>query len=309
MPAVCSFTTTMTGRDLMAVHTSPGTDGETAVGAAVQALVRTADIEVIPLRGVAEKLRAAPEGATVTVTCSAKLGLSRSLECAEQAVRAGFNVVPHLAARQLISEDDLRRFVGRLGELQITELYLIGGDAAPPAGPYDSSLQVLEALQHMDHGLQRIGVACYPEGHPKISDGALLEALRAKQPYAAYMVSQLCFSPDVLASWLRRIREEGVSLPVHLGLAAPMQVRKLLELSPRIGVGSSVRYLAKQHGFIGNVLRGSAYQPESLLLKMDGAITSRELGIERLHLFSFNQVDATVQWQQRVTSGPLAAAQ
>jgi methylenetetrahydrofolate reductase (NADPH) len=282
----------------MAVHTSPGTAGGPATETAVRTLVGDADIEVIPLRSADEKLKAIPEGATVTVTTSAKLGLDRTLEFAEQAVRAGYHVVPHLAARQLTGEDELRRFIGRLGELGISRLYLIGGDATPPAGPYDSSLQVLEALQHMDHGLSRIGVACYPEGHPKIGDAALAEALRAKQPYAAYMVSQLCFNPEVLVSWLRWVRADGITLPLRIGLAAPMQVTKLIKLGPQIGVGTSVRYLAKQHGFIGNVLKGGAYQPESLLLKMGSALTEPELGIEGLHVFSFNQVSETAAWQQ-----------
>jgi methylenetetrahydrofolate reductase (NADPH) len=292
----------------MAVHTSPGTAGDLATGAAVRSLIGDAGIEVIPLRSADEKLKAIPEGTTVTVTTSGKLGLDRTLEFAGQAARAGYDVVPHLAARQLAGEEELRGFLGRLGELGISQLYLIGGDATPPAGPYDSSLQVLEAMQHIDHGLSRIGVACYPEGHPKISDAALAEALRAKQPYAAYMVSQLCFNPEVLVSWLRRVRGEGITLPLHLGLAAPMQVTKLLRLGPQIGVGASVRYLAKQHGFIGNVLKGGAYQPESLLLQMGDAVTSPELGIEGLHLFSFNQVEETVQWQRNITAASNGAA-
>jgi methylenetetrahydrofolate reductase (NADPH) len=292
----------------MAVHTSPGTAGEPATGAAVRSLIGDAGIEVIPLRSADEKLKAIPEGTTVTVTTSGKLGLDRTLEFAGQAARAGYDMVPHLAARQLASEEELRGFLGRLGELGISQLYLIGGDATPPAGPYDSSLQVLEAMQHIDHGLSRIGVACYPEGHPKISDAALAAALRDKQPYAAYMVSQLCFSPEVLVSWLRRVRGEGITLPLHLGLAAPMQVTKLLRLGPQIGVGTSVRYLAKQHGFIGNVLKGGAYQPESLLLQMGDAVTSPEPGIEGLHLFSFNQVEETVRWQRNITAASNGAA-
>jgi len=286
----------------MAVHTSPGTAGDPSTGAAVRSLIGDADLEVIPLRSADDKLKAIPEGATVTVTTSAKLGLDRTLEFAEQAVRTGHNVVPHLAARQLTGEEELRRFIGRVGELGISRLYLIGGDATPPAGPYDSSLQVLEALQHIDHGLSRIGVACYPEGHPKISDAALAEVLRAKQPYAAYMVSQLCFNPEVLVSWLRRVRGNGITLPLRIGLAAPMQVTRLIKLGPQIGVGTSVRYLAKQHGFIGNVLKGGAYQPESLLLKMGSALTEPELGIEGLHVFSFNQVEETVQWQRAIAA-------
>ena len=283
----------------MTAHVTRGTVGESAVGAAVRTLVSGADIELIPLKSVDEKLRLVPKGTTVTVTCSAKLGLARTLDCAVRAAEAGYNVVPHLAARQLTDEAELRDFVTRMAGAGITELYLIGGDA-PQACPFDSALQVLQALQHMDHGLRRIGVACYPEGHPKISDAALAEALTAKQPYAAYMVSQLCFSADALVTWLQGVRAAGVTLPLHLGLAAPMQIRKLIELSPQLGVGSSVRYLAKQHGLIGSVLKGSSYRPESLLLEMGDAITSPELGVEQVHLFSFNQAEATVQWQRSV---------
>ena len=50
-----------------------------------------------------------------------------------------------------------------------------------------------DAIQELDHDLQRIGVGCYPEGHPNIADDALVDALQRKQPYADYMVSQLCF--------------------------------------------------------------------------------------------------------------------
>jgi len=277
-------------------------DKATEVAAAVKALARGASIEVIPLRNADEELAAIPAGSTVTVTCSSKLGLARTLEFSERAVKAGFDVVPHLAARQLESEQELRRFVARLQELGMSDLYLIGGDAPQPAGPYNSAAGVLAALQQFDHGLKRIGVACYPEGHPKITDEALMAALLAKQPYASYMVSQLCFSPDALASWLDRVRKLGIDLPVHVGLAAPMQIRKLVELSPRIGVGASVRYLTKQHGFLGTVLKGGAYRPESLLYGIGSELISDVAGIDRLHLFSFNQVDATVRWQQRVGS-------
>lgn len=283
----------------MTVGESPATAGPDVVPAAVRALAAGAKIEVIPLRDFDEKLRAVPPGATVAVTCSAKLGLSRTLECAELAARAGFTVVPHLAARQLTGEAELRGFVGRLGEAGITGLYLIAGDAAQ-AGQYSSSLDVLRVLPRIDHGLRSVGVACYPEGHPKISDAVLARALRDKQPFAAYMVSQMCFSSDVLVRWLRQVRTDGITLPLHLGVAAPMQLRKLLELSPKIGVGSSVRYLAKQHGLLGSVLKGAAYQPEDLLLRMGDALTEPGLAIERLHLFSFNQVAATVAWQEEV---------
>jgi methylenetetrahydrofolate reductase (NADPH) len=166
---------------------------------------------------------------------------------------------------------------------------------------------LLDALAGIDHGIERIGVACYPEGHPKIPDDALNVALHRKRPQVDYMVSQLCFDVDALLGWLRETRSQGIHLPLHLGIAAPMNRRKLIELSVKIGVGSSVRYLTKQHGFVTNLLRGGAYQPEDLLHEIGEDLSSEELGIQRLHLFSFNQIDAAVDWQRR-TGGPAETA-
>ncbi|MFF4749598.1 methylenetetrahydrofolate reductase [Streptomyces sp. NPDC002514] len=266
----------------------------------VAALAASANVEIIPLRGVDQKLPGIPVDTTVTVTCSPKFGLDRTLDCTESAVRAGHRVVPHLAARQVTDEAELRRVVGRLDTLGVKDLYVIGGDAATPAGPYTSAAELIEALASIDHGLERIGVACYPEGHPKIADDVLFDALRRKQPHAHYMVSQLCFEVDTLVGWLRRTRAAGIELPLRLGLAAPMNLRRLMELSVRIGVGSSVRYLTKQHGFVGNLVRGSSYRPEELLYRIGAQPAFDELGIEGLHLFSFNQIPATVDWQQRI---------
>jgi methylenetetrahydrofolate reductase (NADPH) len=270
---------------------------------AVESLVREADIEVIPLRGVDEKLTVVPAGTTLTITCSAKFGLERTLAYAALAVKAGYRVVPHLAARQVADVAALRDFTGRLDDLGVTRLYVVGGDAPEPAGAYRSAAELLEDLASIHHGMTTIGVACYPEGHPAISDASLLEALQRKQPFASYMVSQLCFDHRAITGWLRKVRAAGIALPLHVGLAAPLKTRKLVDLSLRIGVGSSIRYLTKQHGFVGNVLRGRSYAPEQLLYQIGDDLSSDELAMERLHLFSFNQIAPTVDWQARIT-GP-----
>jgi methylenetetrahydrofolate reductase (NADPH) len=278
------------------------------VRAAVRSLVATAAIEVIPLKGAEAKVRAVPDGATITVTCSPKFGLRRTLEHSALAARAGYRVVPHLAARQVAGEAELRAFVNRLDELGISSLFVIGGDAQEPVGKYREAVEILEALADMDHGLTSIGVGCYPEGHPKIHDEELLAALRRKQTYADYMVSQLCFDPGALTGWLHRVRAEGIDLPLRIGLAAPVNVRKLAELALRIGVGSSIRYLSKQHGILGTMLRGSAYRPEELLLGLGQALIDPRMNVAALHMFSFNQLDAILAWQRRVVGDSAAHA-
>ena len=265
----------------------------------LKALVDAAAVEVIPLRGADDKIMSIPSDTTVTITCSPKFGLGRTLDYVAAARKAGYTVVPHLAARMVSSHQELREFIGRLADLGIDDLYVIGGDGEESLGPFYEAFDVLRAIQDMDHSFVRLGVGCYPEGHPHISTDALIDALARKQEYASYMVSQLCFDSAALLSWIRQTRGSGIELPLRIGLAAPLQARKLVELALKIGVGSSVKFLTKQHGIVGNLLLGRAYEPAELLADVLAAPDVDELVIEGLHLFSFNQVDLTVEWLAR----------
>lgn len=266
----------------------------------VRELVRTARFELIPIKAADEALALIPRTTTVTITCSPTFGLERTVALAERASVAGRRVVPHVAARQVTGPAELRSLIDRFRAAGIGDLYVISGDQAEPSGPYESALALLEELAQIDHDLQSIGIACYPEGHPLIADEVLQDALARKQQYADYMVSQMCFHADALVDWLRRTRQSGIELPLNIGLAGPMDVRRLAQLSLKIGVGPSLRYLTKQHGLVGSLLRGSHYEPERLLEEMNSALSDPELGVARLHLFSFNQVEKAVGWQERV---------
>lgn len=264
-----------------------------------RALIRTANIEVIPLKGADQAVTVLPRTTTVTITCSPKFGLERTLDHVASAREAGFQVVPHVAAREVRDVTELSALVGRLAAMEIADLYVVGGDAAEPAGEFDSAGELLQALAGLHHPFERIGVACYPEGHPSISDEALADALLSKQDLATYMVSQLCFDPSALGAWLGRVRQAGVRLPLRVGLAAPLNARKLFELSLKIGVGSSVRFLSKQHGLMNNLVIGRDYQPETLLAELGRDASFADQGIEGVHLFSFNQIERTLDWLRR----------
>jgi methylenetetrahydrofolate reductase (NADH) len=265
-------------------------------------LVASANIEVIPLRGAEERVATIPAGTTVTITCSPKFGLDRTLDHVISARESGHRVVPHLAARMVEDETQLQRFLDVLSSVGVDDLYVVGGDGEKPVGKFGDAFDILEAIQGLDHSLERIGVGCYPEGHPNIPDEVLIDALHRKQQYADYMVSQLCFDPGALTEWLRKVRAAGVDLPIRIGTAAPLQTRKLIELSLKIGVGSSIKFLTKQHGLVGNLLLGRSYAPENLINEILAEPDFDDLGVEGLHMFSFNQVDATIVWQQRLSA-------
>jgi methylenetetrahydrofolate reductase (NADPH) len=271
-------------------------------GTSLDDIVLNSSIEIIPLKGAEEKVAIVPTDTTVTITCSPKFGLSRTLDHVAMACRSGHRVVPHLAARMVDDRQELRDFVRRITDLGVDDLYVIGGDGAEPVGRFREAAEILQELGEFDHGLSRLGISCYPEGHPKIAEDALFDALLRKQQYADYMVSQLCFDASAMVGWLRSARDRGVTLPLRIGVAAPLQIRKLIELSVKIGVGQSVRFLSKQHGLVGNLLLGRAYEPMDLLLAIRKEISFDDLSVEGLHLFSFNQVEATLDWLSR-TSG------
>jgi methylenetetrahydrofolate reductase (NADPH) len=174
-----------------------------------------------------------------------------------------------------------------------------GGDAPLPAGDYDCALDLLRDMAEIGHAIEDVGVAAHPEGHPLVHASELLRLLRAKQPYATYFVTQMCFDPEALVRWLLEVRAAGVTLPAWVGLPGVAEVQKLVALSLRIGVGQSVRVLKKQKGLVRRMLSARPYQPDELLAGIQRHLDDPGLNIDGFHLFSFNNVEKTEQWRQQ----------
>jgi methylenetetrahydrofolate reductase (NADH) len=255
--------------------------------------------EIVPIRSVDRQLEFLPPGATVTVTSSPRFGIPRTLEYTQRLVAAGYAAVPHLAARQVTSPGHLADITETFAELGVRELFVIAGDDPTPSGPYDSSHQILLAMANAGHPFDRIGVACYPEGHPSIDDELLMIELLRKQRLADYMVSQMCFDPAVTRAWIRRARRTGVALPLHVGIPGIVRRARLLELSFRLGVGSSVRFLCKHDGLSGRLLRRSVYRPDGLIDGLGPVMNEPDLSIAGYHFFTFNELAHLARWIDR----------
>ena len=258
--------------------------------------------EVIPVRGIEDKVAVLVPGSTVTVTASPSHGIERTVETSEALAARGYDVVPHLAARMVRDEAELAGILQRLSAAGIRQAFVVGGDASPPAGEFADAAALLDAIGRQPHDLERIGVGGYPEGHPSIADDRLLEALLHKQAYADYVATQICFDADVLTGWIRRMRAAGVALPVVVGLPGVVDRRKLAEISLQTGVGASVRYLVKHGRQVAALMRTRRFDPGPLARALAGSLDAPDLGIEGLHLFTFNQVDSTQAWLRHTAS-------
>jgi methylenetetrahydrofolate reductase (NADPH) len=164
---------------------------------------------------------------------------------------------------------------------------VVGGDAPQPLGVYSSAVQLLPLIHEHPSRPRALGIAGYPEAHPLIDPATLDDALEQKLPYADYVTTQLCFEPD---SILRFARE--IDLPVIVGMPGIVDPKRLLEISVKVGVGPSLRYLRKQRGLRRLFrLSGSADALYDALAPHAGVI-------DGFHYFTFNRLLDTWNWER-----------
>ena len=186
-------------------------------------------------------------------------------------------------------------------DLGLSTVFVVGGDTEEP-GHYLGAVEFLGDFLETDHGLSTIGVTAYPDGHVFLGDEKVHRALHDKQRMladagvAGYCSTQMCFDPDTIAKWLRREREQGLTLPVHLGISGVVEKAKLLTMGARLGIGDSLTYLRKNAGAVVKLMTTVNYDPNDLLLPLSADLL--DLGVEGIHMFTFNQVAATNEWRE-----------
>jgi methylenetetrahydrofolate reductase (NADH) len=224
---------------------------------------------------------------------------------ARQLRREDLLPVPHIGARHLESSAQLEQLALRLaGEAGVDRILVIAGDRAKPAGPYDSSLAVMQTEVFQKSGITRMAIAGFPEGNPNINDLVLEEALTAKLEFArsngldVSIVTQFCFTAKPIVEWLQRIRAQGIDSPVRIGLAGPASVTTLVRYAMRCGIGNSMHVLTEQPSFAKLLTqKGPAPIIQDIVTDAGaGKNGSMPLGIAGLHFFVFGGFTKTVDW-------------
>jgi methylenetetrahydrofolate reductase (NADPH) len=225
--------------------------------------------------------------------------LSDLVDFAAKVRAAGFEPIPHLAVRNLASTSALDDFLAQLSaQADVRRLLIIAGDSDRPQGPYASAVEVIESGLLQRHSIAEIGIAGYPEGHPRISTDALDRALAAKIEAAEqtglniHVVTQFGFSAERIVSWVSRLRDLGFEHPVRIGMAGPTNLAALIRYARRCGVVASAQGLTRQGGLLKHLVGTSA--PDGIirqLAELDG-----QLGNVAAHFFSFGGLGATARW-------------
>ena len=254
--------------------------------------------EVLPTDDAVERVTAyVPRDVTVTVTASPRRGMPATVLLAVALARLGYHAIPHISARMIRDRHELGQILDALRAAGIKNVFVIAGDAKQPAGEFPDALSLLNALPE-DHGLTEIGITGYPESHPFIHDDITIQAMWDKRRYATYMVSNMSFDPDAVNRWIKRVRNRGVELPIHLGMAGVADPARLLRLSTKIGITESARFLRGHPSWVARMLRPGGYEPGRFLSALMPEIALPDRKVAGLHVFTFNEIEPTERWRQ-----------
>lgn len=264
--------------------------------------------ELLPTASGEAEAAKADRPLTLAITCSPRSGPDHTVAMAERVSAMGHIAVPHIAARMVEGPSHLDAVLTRLSNAQVNEIFVVGGDAAEPVGPFRDGTGLLRAIRAHVRAPERLGAPCYPEGHPMIEGAELLEITRQKADLADYLVTQMCFDADRLRSWLRSARAQQINAPVFIGLPGAVDRKRLLEISLQLGVGQSISYVRKSRGVLGLLGRGGA-GPAAEMIDILADEVGGSLGVRGFHFFTFNRLTETLQLVRRAPrSAPLLDA-
>lgn len=250
-----------------------------------------------------------PAGTPVFVNHLPRHTLNDTLRGLMAVREAGLEPVPHMAARRIGSEAEVRAFLNAATKgAGVRKVLLIGGDTASALGPYADAAALLRTGLLAEYGVREVGLAAYPESHPRIDMAALNAAfaekmkLLSQQGLGAFAVTQFTFQPTRTVELAAGLARRYPDLPVYAGLPGPTNVAKLIGYAQRCGVGASFRAL----GTLGKGALGlvSNTDPSEQLLRVaHHVVTGSTPNIVGVHMFTFGGVTATAAFMnQWITS-------
>src|SRR5262249_36282593 len=213
------------------------------------------------------------------------------------AARGGAQFCQHAGAR---------RFSRAHGRAGVPRLLVIGGDRDAPAGSFHHAIEVIESGLPQSRGIREIGIAGYPEGHPRVAATEIDRLLAAKIEAAAatglgvHIVTQFAFAPEPILAYVARLRERGIEQAVRIGIAGPASVATLVRFAAICGVATSARALARNAGLAKHLFGATA--PDAILRALAGA----QLGDVAPHFFTFGGLGASARWASAVAAGRFA---
>ena len=265
-------------------------------------------IEVVPtsaakIESFADVL---PKNTRVYIAHLEKENIAAMVATAKRLNDEGFTVMPHIPARMILNQAMLNDWISMYqNEAGVDEALLLAGGSTKPIGEFDSSVQLIESGLFDKAGFKRLHIAGHPEGSKDIDPNGGVKnvsaALSWKQEFSKRtdasmaIATQFCFDAGVVKKWAENIKDNGIDIPIHIGIAGPAKLQTLLKFSIECGIGASMKVLTKRAKDITKLLL--PYQPTQILNELaEYKSKDPELNIEQVHFFPIGGIKQTVDW-------------
>ncbi len=284
------------------------TGGAKTVTPEVEAFLQGYSIEVMPRTAAkVDDFRALlPQETRVYIAHIDGTPIEDMVSTAKRLNDQGFSVMPHFPARIIKDKATLADWIARYqGEANVKQALLLAGGVTTPHGDFDSSMQLLETGLFDQANFTNLHVAGHPEGNRDIDpDGTMKnvsEALQWKQKFSERtdakmaLATQFAFEAKPIIAWANGLKEAGVDIPIHIGIAGPAKLQTLIKFAIACGVGPSLKVLQKRAMDVSKLLL--PYEPTEVLTELAAyKAANPEFNITNVHFFPLGGIKTNATW-------------
>ncbi len=231
-----------------------------------------------------------PSGTLVYIAHIEGTPIEEMVATAKKINDQGFCAMPHFPARIIKDKNVLQDWISRYkNEANVSNALLIAGGANKPYGEY-----VIESELFDKADFNNLHIAGHPEGSMDIDpDGSTTnvdQALSWKNEFSKRtdanmaITTQFSFDANSVISWANNIKEAGIDIPVHIGIAGPAKLQTLLRYSIECGVGASIKIIQKRAKDLTKLLL--PYKPTNIITELATyKANNPSFNIEKVHFF------------------------
>jgi methylenetetrahydrofolate reductase (NADPH) len=241
-----------------------------------------------------------PKGTLVYIAHIEGTPIEEMVETAKKINDQGYSPMPHFPALIIKNKQTLQDWISRYkNEANVDNALLIAGGSNKPHGDFDSSIQLIESELFDMAGFKNLHIAGHPEGNKDIdNDGTtnnIDKALSWKNEFSnrtdatMAITTQFCFDSETVIDWANAVKNNGIDLPIHIGIAGPAKLQTLLKYSLECGVGASIKILQKRAMDLTKLLL--PYKPTQILSELaEYKHNNPDFNIEKVHFFPLGGV-------------------
>ena len=284
----------------------------------VEAFLQGYSIEVMPRTAAkVDNFRdLLPAGTRVYIAHIEGTPIDEMVATAKRLSTEGYDVMPHFPARIIKDAATLNDWIARYqGEAGVEQALLLAGGVDKPYGDFHSSMQLLETGAFDKAGFKRLHVAGHPEGNKDIDpDGSgknVEDALRWKQDFSTRtdakmaLATQFAFEAGPIIAWADALKEAGIDLPIHIGIAGPAKLQTMIKFAIACGVGPSMRVLQRRAKDVTKLLL--SFEPTEVISELAAHKAANPgFNIAQVHFFPLGGIKTNANWA--IENGGTSAA-